>query len=297
MSSKEITFWKTTLSVLTQLRVTGFSGDRVLLLALQIVFLLGILLWLLDHQPSVARYPLLPFTGASSLTFLLSASIVSLYPINVKSSNCAPLSEIEPVNFGEFIVFGTQGHTAYPHLADNPIHRITKIITAIIDSNLDDGNEHFQPSTLQFSSVDVGNSTTNVIPSKAVANFNIRFNNNHSLESLEGWIKKIIQNSGAIGPDQFDLNLRLSGDAFITPPGELSNIISDSVKQVTNRIPDLSTTGGTSDARFIKDYCPVAEFGMVGKSMHKTNECVKISDLEELTKIYFLVLERFFKKI
>ena len=198
---------------------------------------------------------------------------------------------------GELIVFGTQGHTAYPHLADNPIHRITKIISAIIDSNLDDGNEHFQPSTLQFSSVDVGNSTTNVIPSKAVANFNIRFNNNHSLESLEGWIKKIIQNSGAIGPDQFDLNLRLSGDAFITPPGELSNIVSESVKQVTNRTPELSTTGGTSDARFIKDYCPVAEFGMVGKSMHKTNECVKISDLEELTKIYFLVLERFFKKI
>ncbi len=198
---------------------------------------------------------------------------------------------------GKLVVFGTQGHTAYPHLADNPIHRITKIISAIIDSNLDNGNEHFQPSTLQFSSVDVGNSTTNVIPSEATANFNIRFNDNHSLKSLEEWLKNTIKNTGGIDPDQFELSLRLSGDAFITPPGELSNIISDSVKQVTSRIPDLSTTGGTSDARFIKDYCPVAEFGMVGKSMHKTNECVKISDLEQLTQIYFLVLERFFKKI
>ena len=198
---------------------------------------------------------------------------------------------------GKLVVFGTQGHTAYPHLADNPIHRITKIISAIIDSNLDNGNEHFQPSTLQFSSVDVGNSTTNVIPSEATANFNIRFNDNHNLKSLEEWLKNTIRNTGGIDPDQFELSLRLSGDAFITPPGELSNIISDSVEQVTSRIPDLSTTGGTSDARFIKDYCPVAEFGMVGKSMHKTNECVKISDLEQLTLIYFLVLERFFKKI
>ncbi len=193
---------------------------------------------------------------------------------------------------GTLTVYGVQGHTAYPHLADNPIHRLVKMLDVLTTENLDDGSDHFQASTLQVSTVDVGNPATNVIPAKATAVFNIRFNDLHSSATLD---KMLRQKLDAIGGD-YELDIYVSGESFLTPPGQLSEIISSAVQAVTGNEPELSTTGGTSDARFIKDYCPVAEFGLIGQTMHKANECVAIKDLDALTDIYTEVLERFFEK-
>tara|TARA_E500000331_G_scaffold17331_1_gene15363 strand:- start:40443 stop:41630 length:1188 start_codon:yes stop_codon:yes gene_type:complete len=193
---------------------------------------------------------------------------------------------------GQLTVHGVQGHTAYPHLADNPIHHLIKMLDAITADPLDNGSEHFQASTIQISSIDVGNSTTNVIPSKATANFNIRYNELHTSESLKQFLHDTLGQFG----NKFNLDIAVSGESFITPPGPLSEIISEAAELVTGKKPELSTTGGTSDARFIKDYCPVAEFGLIGRTMHKANECVSIKDLEALTQIYTNVLEKFFNK-
>jgi succinyl-diaminopimelate desuccinylase len=189
-------------------------------------------------------------------------------------------------------VFGIQGHTAYPHLAKNPIHTLIDMLSALINLHLDDGSEHFQASTLQVSTIDVGNSATNVIPAKAKTVFNIRYNDLHNSTTLD---KKLRDALDAIDQN-YKLDIYVSGESFLTPPGDLSNIISQAIKSVTGKTPELSTTGGTSDARFIKNYCPVAEFGLIGQTMHKSDECVAIKDLESLTEIYAAVLEQFFKK-
>lgn len=188
-------------------------------------------------------------------------------------------------------VFGTQGHSAYPHLADNPIPRLMKMLAAITDTPLDEGSAHFQASTLAITTVDVGNTASNVIPAQAKAAFNIRFNDLHSGASLKAWLQKTFEE---IAAGHFELNARISGESFLTPPGALSALVSDAVKTVLGVTPELSTTGGTSDARFIKDACPVCEFGMVGLSMHKADERCAVSDLENLTKIYHHVLARYF---
>jgi succinyl-diaminopimelate desuccinylase len=193
---------------------------------------------------------------------------------------------------GTLTVFGVQGHTAYPHLADNPIHRLVSMLDVLTNVELDDGSDHFQASTLQVSTVDVGNPATNVIPAKAKAVFNIRYNDLHSSASLDTMLREKLD---AVGGD-YELDIHVSGESFLTPPGSLSDIISGAVQNVTGREPELSTTGGTSDARFIKDYCPVAEFGLISQTMHKSNECVAVKDLEDLTDIYTTVLERFFEK-
>ena len=193
---------------------------------------------------------------------------------------------------GRLTVYGIQGHTAYPHLADNPIHHLIKMLDAITVDPLDNGSEHFQASTIQISSIDVGNSATNVIPSKATANFNIRYNELHTSQSLKQFLHDKLGQFG----NKFDLDIAVSGESFITPPGPLSDMISEAAELVTGKKPELSTTGGTSDARFIKDYCPVAEFGLIGQTMHKANECVAIKDLEALTQIYTTILEKFFNK-
>jgi succinyl-diaminopimelate desuccinylase len=193
---------------------------------------------------------------------------------------------------GTLTVFGVQGHTAYPHLADNPIHRLVSMLDVLTNEHLDDGSDHFQASTLQVSTVDVGNPATNVIPGKAKAIFNIRYNDLHSSASLDKMLREKLD---AIGGD-YELDIHVSGESFLTPPGSLSDIISGAVQNVTGREPELSTTGGTSDARFIKDYCPVAEFGLISQTMHKSNECVAVKDIEDLTDIYTAVLERFFEK-
>ena len=193
---------------------------------------------------------------------------------------------------GTLTVRGVQGHTAYPHLGDNPIHRLVKMLSVLTNEPMDDGTDHFQASTLQISTVDVGNPASNVIPAKAIAVFNIRYNDLHTSAMLESWLRKKLDAVGG----EYDLNIYVSGESFLTLPGPLSEIIAGAVQSVTGNAPELSTTGGTSDARFIKDYCPVAEFGPIGQTMHKSNECIAVQDLAALTDIYTAVLERFFEK-
>jgi len=187
-------------------------------------------------------------------------------------------------------VMGAQGHTAYPQLADNPIPRLVRMLRVLTEAELDQGTAHFQPSNVQVTSVDVGNPATNVIPAEARAAFNIRFNDRHSGKSLEAWLRREFD---AIG-GTYELTIQVSGEAFLTPPGPLSTLIAGAARSVTGIEPELSTTGGTSDARFIKDYCPVAEFGLVGQTMHKVDERVPVADLEALTRIYLRVLEGYF---
>jgi len=191
---------------------------------------------------------------------------------------------------GHLTVRGIQGHTAYPHRADNPVHRMLRMLGRAIDRPLDSGSAHFEPSTFQISTVDVGNPATNVIPATARASFNIRFNDLHSSASLEKHLRALFDAEGV----DYALELSCSGESFLTPPGSFSAMLADAVRSVTGIEPELSTTGGTSDARFIKDYCPVAEFGMTGLTMHKVDERVPVADLEGLAKIYEALLERFF---
>jgi len=192
---------------------------------------------------------------------------------------------------GRLAVHGVQGHSAYPHLADNPVHHLNRMLAALLAEPLDEGSEHFQASTLQITSVDVGNPAANVIPAEARAIFNIRFNDRHSGASLERWLRRTFDAEGA----RYDLAIQVSGESFLTPPGPLSALLAGAVKRVTGREPELSTTGGTSDARFIKDFCPVAEFGLAGRTMHKVDECVPVADLEALARIYEAVLEGYFR--
>jgi len=187
-------------------------------------------------------------------------------------------------------VQGVQGHAAYPQRADNPIPRLLQMLTDLHGTPLDDGTEHFDPSTLTITSVDVGNATTNVIPARARAAFNIRFNDVHSSERLTEWIK----GRCAAIDERFELVTDCSGEAFVSPPGRLSEVVSNAVKQATGLTPELSTSGGTSDARFIRTVCPVAEFGMSGETAHKVDENVLVSDISVLTTIYHAVLDDFF---
>ncbi len=193
---------------------------------------------------------------------------------------------------GSLLVRGVQGHTAYPHLADNAAHRILRMLDAVIREPLDEGSAHFQASTLQIASIDVGNPATNVIPGEASARFNIRFNDRHTPDSIESWLRERFDRVGG----DYTLTLQVSGVSFLTPPGNLSRLLSEAIEKMTGLTPELSTTGGTSDARFIKDHCPVAEFGLVGQTMHKVDERVPVADLETLTAIYAAVLEGFFAR-
>ena len=195
---------------------------------------------------------------------------------------------------GYLTVSGTQGHTAYPHLADNPIHLIVKMLETITSKELDQGTDHFQASTIQVSTIDVNNPATNVIPAKARATFNVRFNDLHKATDIERWLREQFDMVTNQTDSSYDLITKVSGEAFLSPPGQLSAVLSGAVTEVIGRTPVLSTSGGTSDARFIKDYCPVAEFGMVGATMHKIDESVKLVDLEALTAIYTTTLKNYF---
>ena len=191
---------------------------------------------------------------------------------------------------GTLRVAGRQGHVAYPALADNPLPRLVALLDALLALELDAGTAHFQPSRLELTSVDVGNAATNVIPGAAEARFNVRFNDRHSGASLERALRACLDAAG----EPYELATEVSGESFVTPPGRLSAIVAESVTAVTGMTPALSTTGGTSDARFIKDHCPVAEFGLIGRTMHRTDECVPVAALERLADIYLGVLERYF---
>lgn len=186
--------------------------------------------------------------------------------------------------------YGAQGHVAYPHLADNPLPRLTEALTLLAGSPLDEGTAHFQPSTLALTTIDVGNPASNVIPAKGTAKFNIRFNDLHTPDSLEAHIRDVLEEVGGA----WDLKMQTSGVAFLTPPGPLVATVAGAVTAVTGKQPELSTSGGTSDARFIKDHCPVVEFGLVGATMHKVDEHVAVADLIQLTAIYDRVLVDFF---
>jgi succinyl-diaminopimelate desuccinylase len=190
---------------------------------------------------------------------------------------------------GRLRVLGTQGHVAYPHLADNPLPRLLDMLKAITTKSLDVGTAHFQPSTLTLTSIDVGNPASNVIPAEGTASFNIRFNDEHTGASLENWLRACFDEIGGA----YEFFVEVSGESFLTPPGHLSETLCRAIAEITGHTPDLSTTGGTSDARFIKNACPVVEFGLLGQTMHKADERVSIADLEALTRIYHHVLKAF----
>ena len=187
-------------------------------------------------------------------------------------------------------VFGTQGHAAYPHRADNPISRAVKMVAALESQAPDNGTEFFQPSTLAVTTFDVGNPATNVIPGTAEFGFNIRFNDTYTAETIKDWIKARLDSVGG----DYDIAFEVSGESFITQPETLAHLIADAAEAVTGNRPEFSTSGGTSDARFIKNYCRVAEFGLVGESMHKADERAAIADIEALTDIYERVLNGYF---
>jgi succinyl-diaminopimelate desuccinylase len=194
---------------------------------------------------------------------------------------------------GTLIVCGRQGHVAYPDRADNPIRGLVQLIAAL-QAPLDDGSAHFDRSHLEFTSVDVGNPTVNLIPGEARARFNIRYNDCHSQASLKTLIERRAQ-AAAAGRMQFSFDWQPSNaDVFITKPGPFTDLAIGAIAEVTGRKPKLSTSGGTSDARFIKDYCPVLEFGLVGQTMHQVDECAPLADLRTLTAIYRRIIEQYF---
>jgi succinyl-diaminopimelate desuccinylase len=187
-------------------------------------------------------------------------------------------------------VHGVQAHSAYPHTGDNPNHRLVRILADMIGTELDKGNNWFPATNLQITTIDVGNPATNVTPAMARAGLNIRFNDEHHSADLKKWMKERCE---AVAK-RYDLDVYVTGESFLTQPGPLSKLVQEAVKAATGREPVLSTTGGTSDARFIHNYTPVVEFGLVGRTIHKVNECTSVADIRELTKIYGGMLDRFF---
>lgn len=188
-------------------------------------------------------------------------------------------------------VNGAQGHVAYPARADNPIPRLVAALAAAQARVFDDASEWFDASNLEITDIYVGNSASNVIPARATARLNIRFNDRHRGADLEAWLRDTI----ARHAPEAEVTIRISGEAFLTEPGPLSRIVAAAITEVTGKTPVLSTTGGTSDARFIRRMCPVVEFGLVGATMHKVDEAVSVADIRALTDIYDAVLRRFFK--
>jgi succinyl-diaminopimelate desuccinylase len=195
---------------------------------------------------------------------------------------------------GHLIVTGRQGHVAYPQRAENPIRGLVSLIAALQSEPLDKGSSQFAPSHLEFTTVDVGNKTVNLIPGEARARFNIRFNDNHTLDSLKQLIEQRATKASA-GKIKFSLQWEPSNaGVFVTSPGPFTELVAKAVAEVTGRKPELSTTGGTSDARFITHYCPIVEFGLVGQTMHQVDERVPIADLHALTAIYRKIIDRYF---
>jgi len=197
---------------------------------------------------------------------------------------------------------GIQGHVAYPHRAANPVPHLVQLLERLITAKLDDGTPHFQPSNLELTGFDVGNAVTNVIPALAQARFNIRYNDIWSRDTITDWINENLNaahdalNDAIDGENKFSLTVDInhSGEAFLTPTGTLSELAVSAVEKTLGMTPKLSTSGGTSDARFIKDHARVIEFGLVGKTMHKVDEHVRVNDIQSLTKIYQEILSGYF---
>lgn len=206
-------------------------------------------------------------------------------------------------------VQGISGHVGHPHKADNPVHRLSHMLTELLDVPIDEGNEHFQPTSLAITTIDVGNPTVNIIPDEASAHVNVRFNNLHTSDDIKKWIDERIERGFArdtiatqasnIGSDsdgscKYTVKYEVSGEPFLTNPGHLSETLASAIKDITGKATEANTSGGTSDSRFIKEYCPVVDFGLINKTMHQANERTSITDLETLTKIYERFIERFF---
>ena len=196
---------------------------------------------------------------------------------------------------GKIEISGTQGHVAYPHLSNNPINTLVSICKKLKEKKLDKGNKNFQPSNLEFTAINVDNKTHNVIPARARAQFNVRYNNFHNASTLKKKINSVVKNVCKKNKCKFRIEFIANGDSFLTTPEKTIFMARKIIKKITNIIPKFSTTGGTSDARFIRKIAPCLEFGLVNKTMHKVDECVSLSDLKKLTKIYQNILEDYFR--
>ncbi len=192
-------------------------------------------------------------------------------------------------------VTGVQGHSAYPHKADNPIPKLARLIDRVASAKLDNGTNHFDPSTLAVTGFDVGNPANNVIPPKATARFNIRYNSRHSAESLGRWVRDQCDKVRAEMGGDFSIATIEGSGCFLTEPGPLVDVVVEAVEAETGLRPSLSTSGGTSDACFIKDVCPVVEFGLVNQTIHQVDERISVEDLQVLTRIYRRVLDNYFR--
>ena len=195
---------------------------------------------------------------------------------------------------GYFTVIGVQGHAAYPHRANNPLPAMARLMEQLSTATLDAGTEHFDASTLAVVTIDTGNPATNVIPAQCRATVNIRFNDAHSGVSLTDWLQEYSDKVAKAFNVRINLDVTISGESFMTPPGELSDLVARAVQVETNRTPVLSTSGGTSDARFVQHHCPVVEFGLVGKTMHQVDERVEIAQVHQLKSIYTRILRDYF---
>ncbi|WP_019955958.1 succinyl-diaminopimelate desuccinylase [Yoonia vestfoldensis] len=193
-----------------------------------------------------------------------------------------------------FTVTGVQGHSAYPHRAKNPLPAVARLVDVLASHELDQGTAHFDPSTLAVVTIDTGNAATNVIPAQTRAGVNIRFNDLHSGASLTAWMQDIADQIAADFGVRIAMQVKVSGESFITPPGPLSDLVGRAVKAETGRDPVLSTSGGTSDARFVQHHCPVVEFGLVGKTMHQVDERVAVDQITQLKAIYGRILSDYF---
>ncbi|KUJ78976.1 succinyl-diaminopimelate desuccinylase [Ruegeria profundi] len=193
-----------------------------------------------------------------------------------------------------FTVTGVQGHSAYPHRAKNPLPAMAQLMHQLASHRLDQGSDHFDASTLAVVTVDTGNTATNVIPAQCRGTVNIRFNDLHSGASLSEWLQAEATAVAKAHDVEIDVKIKISGESFLTPPGPLSDLVAQAVEAETGIRPELSTTGGTSDARFVKNHCPVVEFGLVGKTMHQVDECVEVAQIEQLKAIYTRILRDYF---
>lgn len=195
---------------------------------------------------------------------------------------------------GYFTARGVQGHSAYPQNAKNPVTALVRLMDRLASHVLDEGTEHFDATTLAITTFDTGNVATNVIPAHCNATVNIRFNDAHTSEKLIAWLTSEMDKVAAETGVELGLRTKVSGESFLTPPGTLSDLVANSVEQVTGRRPELSTSGGTSDARFVKNHCPVVEFGLVGKTMHQVDERVEVAQIVQLKEIYSRILRDYF---
>lgn len=193
-----------------------------------------------------------------------------------------------------FTLTGKQGHSAYPHRALNPMPAMAQLMLRLSGYVLDEGTDHFDASTLAITTIDTGNTATNVIPAQTRATVNIRFNDAHTSDSLIAWLRAEADQVALDTGIQIDMRTKVSGESFVTPPGPLSDLVARAVQVETNRTPILSTTGGTSDARFVKNHCPVVEFGLVGKTMHAVDERVEVAHIHQLKAIYTRILQDYF---